>query len=81
MNAYERRAWETLVRLGAKQIELGGKPALDLRPLLSRRFTDAEASDVLGAIVEVAGRSRAVRRHVDRRGNAVFVVADANSVR
>jgi hypothetical protein len=74
MNRHERQAWRRLVELGAEELEMGGKPALDLRPCKAR--TANSRSDLIGAIIEVEGRSGAVRRHVDRRGNAVFVVTD-----
>lgn len=76
MNSHEALAWRRLAERGAKQITLGGKPALDLRTGRPGRSAN-ERSDYIGAILDVAGRSGDVRRHVDRRGNAVFVVTDA----
>jgi hypothetical protein len=74
MNAHEARAWRRLLELGAERTELGGKPALDLSHAKPRDL--AQRSDLIGAVVEVAGRSGCNRRHVDRRGNAVYVVTD-----
>lgn len=71
MNDHERRAWWQLVELGASEITLGGKPALDLR--------DATASPIavfIDAVISVCGRSGAVRRHQDRNGRMVFVTTD-----
>jgi hypothetical protein len=74
MNDHERRAWRALETLGARSIELGGKPALDVSPV---RITNARAlREFARAFHEVAGRSGTVRRHVDRTGAPVFVVTD-----
>lgn len=75
MNSHERDAWRYLAEIGAKEIDLGGKPGLDLRTARPGRSAK-ERSRYLGAILNVAGRSGSVRRHVDRLGNAVFVVTD-----
>ena len=72
MNVHEERFWKLLVELGAKEIMLGGKHALDLRPI---RVTSAKKLAMFcQALHEVVGRSNGNRRHVDRRGCPVFVV-------
>jgi hypothetical protein len=80
VNTHERDAWRRLVEMGASEIELGGKPALDLRTCrpAGRRGKMAEAwwSDFIDAVLNVAGRSGTVRRLVDVGGHAVFVVTD-----
>ncbi len=74
MNVHEERYWKQLVQLGAREIKLGGKHALDLRPI---RVTNARKLALFcQAIVDVVGRSNANRRHVDRTGCPVFVVTD-----
>ena len=74
MNVHEERAWKLLLELGAKEITLGGKKALSLKPI---RIT---SKDKLGlfvqAVLDVVGRSNANRRHVDRRGCPIYVVTD-----
>jgi hypothetical protein len=75
MNTHERHAWRLLVERGAREIELGGKPGLDLTTARPGR-TKEQRSDYIGALLAVSGRSGAVRRHVDRRGNPTFVVTD-----
>jgi hypothetical protein len=78
-NEHERRAWNRLVALGATPTEIGGKPALDVRTV---RLRSAEAvADFADALIEVAGRSGAVRRHVDRQNRPVFVVTDDEAAR
>lgn len=74
MNDHERRAWEILVAHGAEQIEIGGKPALDLST--AKPKTRHGMADFVTEVIEVVGRSGANRRHVDRRGNLSFVVSD-----
>ncbi len=74
MNAPERQAWETLIGLGAKVTEIGGKIALDLRP--SRITSRRKVALFCMGILEAAGRSGANRRHVDRNGYPVFIVTD-----
>ena len=74
MNAHESRAWRILVEFGATEVELGGKPALDVSTCHVR--TRSERAQMLDAYLNVAGRSGTVRRHVDRYGRAVFVVRD-----
>ena len=74
MNHHEKGAWKRLEGMGAKRIEIGGKVALDLRPIRIR--DDIQLSDFCYDFNEVAGRSGSNRRHVDRRGSPVFVVTD-----
>ncbi len=75
MNTHEKSAWRVLVELGATETELGGKAALDLRTV---RWRSRKRFGVfLQAFLEVAGRSGAVRRHMDRTGCPVFVVCDS----
>lgn len=73
-NAHEAQAWRHLVALGARRLELGGKPALDVSAIRVR--SAASMAEFVQAFHEVAGRSGAVRRHVDRQGRPVFIVAD-----
>jgi len=74
MNDQEKRAWRALVRLGAKETELLGKHALDMRTV--RIASAPQASRFCEALVDVVGRSGQNRRHVDRAGRPVFVVTD-----
>jgi hypothetical protein len=74
MNSHETRAWRDLLEMGADEIQLGGKSALDLRPI--RATSSAKLARFADAFLDVVGRSGAVRRHVDRQGRPVFVVAD-----
>jgi hypothetical protein len=74
MNGPETQAWTVLVSLGAKTIELGGKCALDLRPI--RITSQRKLCHFCMALTEVVGRSGSNRRHVDRGGFPVFVVTD-----
>jgi len=74
MNDSERSAWRVLLRLGARLTEIAGKPALDMSPI---RVTSRNKLRLLvGACVEVAGRSGCNRRHMDRAGAPVYVVTD-----
>lgn len=78
MNVHEERAWRILVELGAREIDLGGKRALDLSPI---RVTSGNKLGLfLQASLDVVGRSGANRRHVDRRGCPVYVVTDYYTV-
>lgn len=78
MNVHEERAWRILVELGAREIDLGGKRALDLSPI---RVTSGNKLGLfLRASLDVVGRSGANRRHVDRRGCPVYVVTDYYTV-
>lgn len=74
MNIHEERAWKRLRELGAKEITLGGKHALALRPI--RVTSGKRLAMFCQAFDGVAGRSGANRRHIDRRGCPVFVVTD-----
>lgn len=74
MNVYERRAWRELLALGAVESELSGQRWLDIRPIRIR--SARTMSRFAWAFNEVAGRSGAVRRHVDRTGSPVFLVTD-----
>jgi hypothetical protein len=74
MNIHEENAWRLLIELGARELELGGKHALDLSPI---RVTSRNKLGLfVQAVLNVAGRSGANRRHVDRRGCPVYVVTD-----
>ncbi len=74
MNDSERSAWRVLLRLGARLTEIAGKPALDMSPI---RVTSRNKLRLLvGACLEVAGRSGCNRRHMDRTGAPVYVVTD-----
>lgn len=75
MNTHELNAWNTLVQIGALQTEIGGKQALDLRPI--RVSSQKRLCLLLRAFHEVAGHSMTVRRHVDRYGAPIFVVRDS----
>lgn len=74
MNVHEERGWKRLVEMGARKIKLGGKHALDLRPI--RITNEKKLRMFCQALCEVVGRSNANRRHVDRSGCPVFVVTD-----
>ena len=78
MNVHEERFWKQLVELGAKEITLGGKHAIDLRPI--RVTSGKKLAMFCQAFNEVVGRSNANRRHVDRRGCPVYVVTDYYTV-
>ena len=54
--------------------ELGGKPALDLRPI--RATSEKKLRLLVQGCLGVAGRSGCNRRHVDRAGVPVYVVTD-----
>jgi hypothetical protein len=77
INTHERAAWKALIELGAAQIELGGKPALDLSTIRTRN--KGAAVRFVDAVVNVAGRSGAVRRHMDRAGRLIYVVRDTDT--
>ena len=74
MNIHERSAWGRLERMGAARVILGSMSALDLRPV--RIKSAARMAQFCQAFHEVAGRSGANRRHVDRNGCPVFVVTE-----
>jgi hypothetical protein len=78
VNVHEECAWRRLVELGAREITLGGKHALDLRPI---RITSEKSLRLFcQAFDAVVGRSNANRRHVDRSGCPIFVVTDYYTV-
>jgi hypothetical protein len=74
MNVHEERAWKLLIELGAREFSLGGKHALDLKPI--RATSEKKLSLLVQGVLGVVGRSGANRRHVDRRGCPVYVVTD-----
>ena len=74
MNSHEERAWKRLVELGARELTIGGKHALDLSTI--RVTSKNKICLFLQAALAVVGRSNANRRHVDRRGCPIFVVTD-----
>ena len=78
MNVHEERAWRILIELGARELELGGKHALNLSPI--RVTSKNKLGLFLQASLDVVGRSGANRRHVDRRGCPVYVVTDYYTV-
>lgn len=74
MNIHEENAWRLLIELGARELELGEKHALDLSSI---RVTSRNKLGLfVQAVLNVVGRSGANRRHVDRRGCPVYVVTD-----
>jgi len=79
VNIHEERAWKLLVELGAREIMLGGKHALDLSPI--RTTTKNKLCLYTQAVLAVVGRSNANRRHVDRRGCPIYVVTDYYTVK
>ena len=78
MNVHEERAWKLLIELGAREFMLGGKHALDLKPI--RATSEKKLCLLVQAVIQVVGRSNANRRHVDRRGSPVYVVTDYYTV-
>lgn len=78
MNVHEERAWRLLIELGAREIWLGGKHALDLSPI--RLTSRNKLCLYTQAVLAVVGRSNANRRHVDRRGCPMYVVTDFYTV-
>lgn len=78
MNVHEESAWRLLVELGAREFMLGGKHALDLKPI--RATSEKKLRLLVQAVLQVVGRSNANRRHVDRSGCPVFVVTDYYTV-
>jgi len=74
MNESEAAAWRALVELGARVYLDLIPPRLDVTPV---RVTSArKMRQFASALVDVAGRSGANRRHVDRSGAPVYVVTD-----
>ncbi len=78
MNIHEEKAWKILVELGARELMLGGKHALDLSPI--RATTKNKLCLLVQSVVAVVGRSNANRRHVDRRGCPIYIVTDFYTV-
>ena len=78
MNIHEERSWKILIELGAREFMLGGKHALDLKPI--RATNEKKLSLLVQGVLGVVGRSGANRRHVDRRGCPVYVVTDFYTV-
>lgn len=74
MNQHERRAWRVLLELGARVEKLPTGPTLDIRPI--RITSERKLRIFASALIDVAGRSGANRRHMDRAGCLVFVVTD-----
>jgi hypothetical protein len=74
MNRHEETAWRILSELGATWLFLGGKVALDVTSI--RANSNRRAALFAEAVLGACGRSGAVRRHVDRHGRQVFLVAD-----
>lgn len=72
MNDHEIIAWNCLIRLGADEIELGGKTALDLSPI--RATTKNKLFSLLHALAKLPGRSGTVHRHVNRLGIPIYLV-------
>lgn len=78
MNVHEERAWRLLIELGARELTLGGKHALDLKPI--RATSERKLRLLVQAVLAVVGKSNANRRHVDRSGCPVYVVTDYYTV-
>jgi hypothetical protein len=78
VNVHEERAWRILVDLGARELTLGGKHALDFKPI--RATSERKLRLLVQAVLEVVGNSGANRRHVDRSGCPVYVVTDYYTV-
>lgn len=78
MNIHEEKAWKILIELGARELTLGGKHALDLKPI--RATSERKLRLLVSAVVAVVGNSNANRRHVDRSGCPVYVVTDFYTV-
>lgn len=74
MNKSELSAWRVLVELGARRTEIGGMQALDVSTI--RVTSQRKMSLFAQAFNEVAGRSGANRRHVNRLGSPVYVVTE-----
>lgn len=74
MNVHEKSAWKMLVGLGARPIDLGGKPGLSVLPI---RCTSARKLELFAeAFLGACGQSGAVRRHTNRAGRRVLLVTD-----
>lgn len=79
MNVSEERAWKLLIELGAKEIQIFDKHALDLSTI--RATTKNKLCLLVQATLDVVGHSGANRRHVDRRGCPVYVVTDYYTIK
>jgi hypothetical protein len=74
MNDHEKSAWRLLLHLGARHTKIVDKHALDLTPI---RITNRNKLRLFcQAVIDVAGRSGANRRHQDRAGCPIYVVTD-----
>jgi hypothetical protein len=78
MNVHEESAWRLLIELGAREFMLGGKHALDLKPI--RVTSEKKLRLLVQGVLAVVGNSNANRRHVDRAGCPVYVVTDFYTV-
>lgn len=78
MNVHEESAWRILIGLGAREFMLGGKHALDLKPI--RATSERKLRLLVQGVLQVVGRSNANRWHVDRSGCQVYVVTDFYTV-
>lgn len=78
MNVHEESAWRLLIELGARELMLGGKHALDLKPI--RATSEKKLRLLVQGVLQVVGNSGANRRHVDRAGCPVYVVTDFYTV-
>ncbi len=78
MNVHEESAWRILIELGAREFMLGGKHALDLKPI--RATSERKLRLLVQGVLQVVGRSNANRWHVDRSGCQVYVVTDFYTV-
>jgi len=70
MNAHERRAWDTLVRLGATVVPLACAASTCSTAAL------ATATALADALLAVVGRSGRNRWHQNRAGQLVYVSTD-----
>jgi hypothetical protein len=78
VNVHEEKAWRLLIELGARELTLGGKHALDLRPI--RATSEKTLRLLVQGVLQVVGNSGANRRHVDRAGIPIYVVTDYYTV-
>jgi hypothetical protein len=68
----DERAWQLAIALGAREITLGGYPALDFSPIRIKSLKTLR--DFISALAELPGRSGTLHRHVDSTGAPVFIV-------
>jgi hypothetical protein len=78
VNVHEERAWKILVELGARELTIFGKHALDLSTI--RATSKNKVCLLIQATIDVVGKSGANRRHMDGRGLLVYVVTDFYTV-